>query len=396
GLGGYTVATLQEILDILRDTYCGKIGVEFRNIQNPVEREWLQEQMEGSRNKTQLSSQDKRRILLKLNVAEAFEKFLHTRYVGSKRFSLEGAETLIPMLDALLDEAAECGVQEAVMGMAHRGRLNVLASIIGKSYEKIFSEFEGYIDPHTPQGSGDVKYHLGASGWHESRTGKKISLTLASNPSHLEAVNPVVEGIVRAKQERIGGTNREKVFSVLIHGDAAFAGQGTVAETLNLSQLRGYRTGGTIHIVINNQIGFTTSPAQARSTPYATDIAKMLQVPIFHVNADDPEAAIHIVKLAIAYRQEFTKDVVIDLICYRRHGHSEVDEPSYTHPLLYKKIEKHLSVRQIYTDLLLRSKELEPKEAEEMFADFRERFEQALQTVKSLQSSVVRGQSPAV
>jgi len=386
GLGGQAVATLRDILDILRETYSGKIGVEYRNIQDPEQKQWLQERMEQSRNKSQLSSRMKRHILLKLNAAEAFEKFLHTRYVGYKRFSLEGAETLIPMLDALLDEAAEQNVQEVVMGMAHRGRLNVLANIIGKSYEKIFSEFEGYLDPHTPQGSGDVKYHLGASGYHESLTGKKISLSLASNPSHLEAVNPVVEGMARAKQERMGDIRWEKVLPLLIHGDAAFAGQGIVAETLNLSQLRGYRTGGTIHIVINNQIGFTTSPTEARSTPYATDIAKMLQVPIFHVNGDDPEAAVHVVKLALDYRQKFKKDVVIDLICYRRHGHSEVDEPSYTHPLLYKKIEQHPSVRQIYTEMLLRNKELQPEEAEEMAADFRERFEQALEVVKSLQS----------
>jgi 2-oxoglutarate dehydrogenase E1 component len=389
GLGGQSVATLRDILDTLRETYCGKIGVEYRNIQNPEQKLWLQERMESCRNKTQLSREAKRRILLRLNAAEAFEKFLHTRYVGYKRFSLEGAETLIPMLDTLLEEAAEQGVVEIVMGMAHRGRLNVLANIIGKSYEKIFSEFEGYIDPTTPQGSGDVKYHLGATGFYESPTGKKINLSLASNPSHLEAVNPVVEGMARAKQERIGDINRKKVIPVLIHGDAAFAGQGIVAETLNLSQLRGYRTGGTVHIVINNQIGFTTSPEQARSTLYATDIAKMLQVPIFHVNGDDPEAAIHVVKLAFAYRQKFATDVVIDLICYRRHGHSEVDEPSYTHPVLYKKIQEHPSVRQIYTEQLLRNNELKPEEAEEMAADFRKRFEQALEVVKSLQPTTI-------
>lgn len=389
GLGGQSVATLRDILDTLRETYCGKIGVEYRNIQNPEQKLWLQERMESCRNKTQLSREAKRRILLRLNAAEAFEKFLHTRYVGYKRFSLEGAETLIPMLDTLLEEAAEQGVVEVVMGMAHRGRLNVLANIIGKSYEKIFSEFEGYIDPTTPQGSGDVKYHLGATGFYESPTGKKINLSLASNPSHLEAVNPVVEGMARAKQERIGDINRKKVIPVLIHGDAAFAGQGIVAETLNLSQLRGYRTGGTVHIVINNQIGFTTSPEQARSTLYATDIAKMLQVPIFHVNGDDPEAAIHVVKLAFAYRQKFATDVVIDLICYRRHGHSEVDEPSYTHPVLYKKIQEHPSVRQIYTEQLLRNNELKPEEAEEMAADFRKRFEQALEVVKSLQPTTI-------
>jgi 2-oxoglutarate dehydrogenase E1 component len=388
GLAGEKIATLHEILNILQETYCEKVGVEYRNIQNPVEKKWLQERMEQSRNKTPIPSAVKRHVLLKLNAAEAFEKFLHARYVGTKRFSLEGAETLIPMLDALLEHASELGIQEIVMGMAHRGRLNVLANIIGKSYEKIFSEFEGYIDPHTIQGSGDVKYHLGASGYYESPAGKKLNLTLASNPSHLEAVNPVVEGMVRAKQERVGGINRERVISVLIHGDAAFAGQGIVAETLNLSQLRGYRTGGTIHIVINNQIGFTTSPKEARSTPYATDIAKMLQVPIFHVNGDDPEAAVHVVKLALDYRQKFTKDVVIDMICYRRHGHSEVDEPSYTHPLLYKKIEAHPSVRKIYADKLLRNKELEIKEAEEMAADFNKRFEQAVEIVKSLQSPI--------
>src|SRR5207245_761244 len=270
-------------------------------------------------NHDSLDGATKRRILMKLNDAEAFEKFLHTQYLRPKRFSLEGAESLIPMLDFLFNSAADAGAVEAVIGMAHRWRLNVLANILGKSYEKIFNEFEGDIDPNTTQGSGDVKYHLGADGVHQTPGGSFMKLTLASNPSHLEAVDPIVEGMVRAKQKLIGDRNRAWVLPVLIHGDAAFAGQGVVAETLNLSQLRGYRTGGTIHLVINNQIGFTTGPESARSSMYATDVAKAVQAPIFHVNGDDPEACIRAMKLAYEFRQQFHKDVVIDMICYRRH-----------------------------------------------------------------------------
>src|SRR5437868_4511324 len=296
GLCGKLTAKLRDILDTLRETYCGKIGPEYMHISETVQKRWLQDRMEPSRNKQNLDLATKRRILMKLNDAEAFEKFLHTKYVGHKRFSLEGAETVIPMLDYLFTEATSDGVQEAVVGMSHRGRLNVLANTLGKSYEKIFNEFEGDVDPNTTQGSGDVKYHLGADGMHQTPGGSFMKLTLASNPSHLEAVDPIVEGMARAKQKLIADKNRAWVLPVLIHGDAAFAGQGVVAETLNLSQLRGYRTGGTIHLVINNQIGFTTGPEAARSSMYATDVAKMVQAPIFHTNRDDPEACIRAMK----------------------------------------------------------------------------------------------------
>ncbi|HEY8182393.1 MAG TPA: multifunctional oxoglutarate decarboxylase/oxoglutarate dehydrogenase thiamine pyrophosphate-binding subunit/dihydrolipoyllysine-residue succinyltransferase subunit, partial [Thermoanaerobaculia bacterium] len=354
GLCGRMTAKLRDILDTLRETYCGKIGPEYMHIQETVQKKWLQDRMEPTRNHDNLDGATKRRILVKLNDAEAFEKFLHTKYVGHKRFSLEGAESTIPMLDYLFNAAVENGTVESVIGMAHRGRLNVLANILGKSYEKIFHEFEGDVDPNTTQGSGDVKYHLGADGTHQSPDGKTLKLTLASNPSHLEAVDPIVEGMARAKQTLIQDDQRKRVLPVLIHGDAAFAGQGVVAETLNLSQLKGYRTGGTVHIVINNQIGFTTGPEAARSSVYATDVAKAVQAPIFHVNGDDPEACIRAIRLAYEFRQQFSKDVVIDMLCYRRHGHNEGDEPSLTQPRMYKAIKEHRSVRKIYTEQLLR------------------------------------------
>ncbi|HET7711866.1 MAG TPA: multifunctional oxoglutarate decarboxylase/oxoglutarate dehydrogenase thiamine pyrophosphate-binding subunit/dihydrolipoyllysine-residue succinyltransferase subunit, partial [Thermoanaerobaculia bacterium] len=377
GLCGRLTAKLRDILDTLRDTYCGKIGPEYMHIQETVQKRWLQDRMEPARNKQPLEPATKRRILKKLNDAEAFERFLHTKYVGHKRFSLEGAESVIPMLDFLFTEAADAGVQEAVIGMAHRGRLNVLANILGKSYEKIFNEFEGDVDPNTTQGSGDVKYHLGAEGVHEADSGKSLKLTLASNPSHLEAVDPIAEGMVRAKQMLRGDTKREQVIPVLLHGDAAFAGQGVVAETLNLSQLKGYRTGGTVHIVINNQIGFTTGPESARSSVYATDVAKMVQAPIFHVNGDDPEACVRAMKLAFEFRQQFHKDVVIDMLCYRRHGHNEGDEPSLTQPKMYKLIKEHRSVRKVYTETLLRRGDLDPKEAEEWLDQFQAKLQEA-------------------
>ncbi len=377
GLAGKPHATLREILEILRATYCGSIGVEYMFNQDPVQKAWLQERMEPKRGGKDTQPEDRRRILEKLSAAEGLEKFLHTRFVGHKRFSLEGAETLIPILDELLNKAGDSGVGEIIIGMAHRGRLNVLSNTIGKSLEKLFSEFEGNIDPSTTQGSGDVKYHLGAQGTHVTLRGNSITVALAPNPSHLEAVNPVVEGIVRANQDRRGDIARERVIPVLIHGDAAFAGQGIIAETLNLSQLQGYRTGGTIHIIINNQIGFTTTPDDARSTPYSTDVAKMVQAPIFHVNGDDPEAAIKVTRLALEYRQRFKKDVVIDMFCYRRHGHNEGDEPSYTQPLLYKKIREHLSARHLYAERLLRFELLNQKELDTIQEAVRERYEEA-------------------
>ncbi len=354
GFGGLKVATLRQILDILQKTYCEKIGVEYMHIQNPAEKIWLQSKMEPVKNKPSFDLQLKKRILNKLIEAETFEHFIHTKFIGHKRFSLEGSETVIPVLDMLLNAANEEGIHEVVFGMAHRGRLNVLANVIGKSYESIFSEFEDIQDPNSIEGSGDVKYHLGATGRYKTNNGKSIAVSIASNPSHLEWVNPVAEGIVRAKQNRLGDQKEHrKIMSVLIHGDAAFAGQGIVAETLNLSQLSGYRTGGTIHIIINNQIGFTTTPEDARSSQYATDVAKMIQSPIFHVNGDDPEAALWVTKLAFEFRQIFKKDVVIDLFGYRRHGHNEGDEPGFTQPLLYDKIKNHPSVREIYSNALV-------------------------------------------
>jgi multifunctional 2-oxoglutarate metabolism enzyme len=377
GLCGRQTSTLRSILETLRETYCGRIGPEYMHIQEPKQKKWLQDRMEPGRNALSLDGIMKRRILMKLNDAEAFERFLHTKYVGHKRFSLEGAESLVPMVDHLLNLAAGAGVQEVVIGMAHRGRLNVLANVLGKSYEKIFSSFEGDIDPNTTQGSGDVKYHLGAEGTHSTPDGEELQLTLASNPSHLEAVDPIVEGMVRAKQELLVDRRHEKVVPLLLHGDAAFAGQGVVAETLNLSQLSGYRTGGTVHIVINNQIGFTTGPEAARSSVYATDVAKMVQAPIFHVNGDDPEACVRAVKLAFEFRQEFRKDVVIDMVCYRRHGHNEGDEPSLTQPRMYKSIKEHRSVRKLYTETLLRKGDIDPEEAEQWLAQFQNKLQEA-------------------
>ncbi len=367
GFSGLKTATLRQILEILQKTYCEKIGVEYMHIQNPAEKVWLQSKMEPIQNIPDFSPEVKKRILDKLIIAETFEHFIHTKFIGHKRFSLEGSETLIPVLDLLLDEASQASMLEVVLGMAHRGRLNVLANIIGKSYESILSEFEDIPDPNSIAGSGDVKYHLGATGKFKTRSGKMITVSVASNPSHLEWVNPVVEGIVRAKQTRLGDNKaHRKVLSVLIHGDAAFAGQGIVAETLNLSQLSGYRTGGTVHIIINNQIGFTTTPEDARSSVYASDVAKMIQAPIFHVNGDDPEASLWVTRLAFEYRQIFKKDVVIDLFGYRRHGHNEGDEPGFTQPLLYDIIKSHSSVKDIYEKMLLEKDSLSEDEIKKM------------------------------
>ncbi|MEO8665817.1 MAG: multifunctional oxoglutarate decarboxylase/oxoglutarate dehydrogenase thiamine pyrophosphate-binding subunit/dihydrolipoyllysine-residue succinyltransferase subunit [Ignavibacteria bacterium] len=366
GLAGLRTATLRKILEILYQTYCDKIGVEFKHIQDPEQKNWLQELMERTRNTPEFSPEEKKHILFKLSEAENFEKFIDKKYIGHKRFSLEGSETIIPTLDYLLQCASDNGVEELVMGMAHRGRLNVLANIIGKSMSAIFSEFEGHIDPASAQGSGDVKYHLGASGTYHTHDGNEIKVSVASNPSHLEFVNPVVEGIVRAKQMRGEDQDRDLTIPVLIHGDAAVAGEGIVAETLNLSQLHGYRTGGTIHIIINNQIGFTTAPIDARSSLYASDVAKMIQAPIFHVNGDDPEATLMVTRLAYDYRMRFHKDVVIDVFGYRRLGHNEADEPAFTQPLMYKTIRSHPSVKEIYKKKLLEEKVITPEEVEQM------------------------------
>jgi len=359
------LATLRQILETLRQTYCGKIGCEFMNIQIPEQKRWLQLRMEPTGNRWPLEPATRLRALERVVEAEEFEHFLHTRFVGHKRFSLEGSESAIVILDEILDRAANNGVHETVIGMAHRGRLNVLANIVGKSMVQVFSEFEGG-DPNSTQGSGDVKYHLGASGVRKSTTGKEIIVSVAFNPSHLEAVDPVVEGIVRPKQDRLGDTQRARVIPILVHGDAAFAGQGIVAETLNLSQLEGYTTGGTIHLVINNQIGFTTNPDEARSTPYSTDVARMVQAPIFHVNGDDPEACVRVAQMAYDYRQRFKKDVVIDMFCYRRHGHNEADDPSYTQPILYRKIRQHPSVATLYSETLIREGIVESSRVDQM------------------------------
>ena len=363
GLGDVPgVSTLRETLETLRRTYCNKVGVEYMHIQYPEQKVWLQHRMEPPSSHAPLDEATRRRILERLLQAEMFEQFLGTRFVGQKRFSLEGSETTIAILDELTERSANSNVHEVVVGMAHRGRLTVLANVIGKRMAQIFSEFEGNIDPNSTQGSGDVKYHLGASSVRTSSKGKEVVVTLAPNPSHLEAVNPVVEGIVRPKQERLGDIKRERVIPVLIHGDAAFAGQGIVMETLNLSQLDGYTTGGTIHLVINNQIGFTTNPNDARSSSYCTDIARMVQAPIFHVNGDDPEACFRVAQIAFDFRQEFKRDIVIDMICYRRHGHNEGDDPSYTQPLMYKLIKNHPSVTAQYSERLVRENVLSAAE----------------------------------
>jgi len=372
GLAGqHGTMSLRTILDTLRETYCRHIGVEYMHIQEHEIRAWLQERMERGRNSDPLDREMQLRVLGRLNAAEAFERFLHTSYVGHKRFSLEGAETVIPMLDVLFTDAEAAGVVESYIAMAHRGRLNVLANVLGVSYGQIFREFEGEVDPESMHGSGDVKYHIGARGTHRSPAGADMTVTVASNPSHLEAVDPVVEGMVRARQDVLGDSTRKRVLPVLIHGDAAFSGQGVVAETLNLSQLKGYRTGGTVHLIINNQIGFTAGPIDLRSSPYASDVARGVQAPIFHVNGDHPEDAVRAMRLAFAFRQQFQRDVVVDLICYRRWGHNEGDDPSYTHPTLYAKIENHRSVRKLYTEQLMRRGDLGMAEAERALEDFR-------------------------
>jgi 2-oxoglutarate dehydrogenase E1 component len=376
GFGGGANARLRDVLDLLRDSYCRTIGVEYMHLHERAQRRWMQTRLESGYAKP--SPEQQLQILHSLNAAEAFETFLQTKYVGQKRFSLEGAESLIPLLSAILTRAADEGLDEVGIGMAHRGRLNVLANIAGKSYSQIFAEFEGNQDPRSVQGSGDVKYHLGTEGMFTAPDGEQTRVYLAANPSHLEAVNGVLEGIVRAKQDRIDlGGRGFSVLPVLIHGDAAFAGQGVVTETLNLSQLRGYRTGGTVHIIINNQIGFTTGPSYSRSTLYCTDIAKGLQLPIFHVNGDDPEAVARVGELAFEWRQEFNKDVIIDLVCYRRRGHNEGDDPSMTQPVMYRLIEKKRSVRKLYTESLIGRGDLTVEQGEAALQHFHAELERA-------------------
>ena len=382
-LGGIKRAPLNDIIAHLTATYCAQIGVEYIHIQDRAVRRWLQNEMEPRANKPNLSATQKRDLVQNLVDAELFETFLHTRYRGQKRFSLEGAETLIPSFHHLVEVAPEHGVEEIVVGMAHRGRLNVLANILDKSYAEIFGEFEDSYIPESFAGDSDVKYHKGYSSDHVNGLGHSVHIALLANPSHLEAVDPVVEGKARAKQLQRGDTEtRQKVLPFLVHGDAAFAGQGIVAETFNLSQLPGYHTGGTIHFIINNQIGFTATPKESRSTVYATDVAKIVEAPIFHVNGDDPEACAYVTELALRFRQKFHRDVVIDMICYRRHGHNEGDEPAFTQPLMYKKIRVHPTVRNIYVDRLVAEGSLSAAEAQAIAEDFRARLEGSFDKVK--------------
>jgi len=379
--GGRRFMKLRNILGILRDSYCRTVGIEYMHIQDPDQRKWVQERVERSHEKP--PPQEQLRILHKLNQAEAFETFLQTKFVGQKRFSLEGGETTIPLLDEICEAAAESALDEVCIGMAHRGRLNILVNIVGKNIRQIFREFEGNIDPRTVQGSGDVKYHLGAQGEFSASSGNTIKVSVAANPSHLETVDPVLEGIARAKQDLLNRGADYPVLPLLLHGDAAFAGQGVVAETLNLSQLRGYRTGGSIHVVVNNQVGFTTSPAASRSSLYCTDVARMVQAPIFHVNGDDPEACIRVARLAFEYRQAFNKDVVIDLVCYRRRGHNEGDDPSYTQPLMYDLIEGKRSVRKLYTEALVGRGDITVEEAESALRDYQQQLERVFTEVRA-------------
>ncbi|XVV02914.1 multifunctional oxoglutarate decarboxylase/oxoglutarate dehydrogenase thiamine pyrophosphate-binding subunit/dihydrolipoyllysine-residue succinyltransferase subunit [Actinosynnema sp. CA-248983] len=395
GFAGQERMKLRDILGVLRNSYCRTVGVEYMHILDPEERLWIQERVEVPHEKPPASVQ--KYILSKLNAAEAFETFLQTKYVGQKRFSLEGGETVIPLLDAVLDKAAEHELDEVVIGMPHRGRLNVLANIVGKPISQIFREFEGNLDPGQAHGSGDVKYHLGAEGKYFRMFGDgetKVSLT--ANPSHLEAVDPVLEGIVRAKQDMLDkGGEGFTVLPVALHGDAAFAGQGVVAETLNLALVRGYRTGGTVHVVVNNQVGFTTAPEHSRSSKYSTDVAKMIGAPVFHVNGDDPEACYWVAKLAVDYRQAFNKDVVIDMVCYRRRGHNEGDDPSMTQPAMYDVIDTKRSVRKIYTESLIGRGDISVEEAEKALQDFSSQLEHVFNEVRELEKHPIKA-SPSV
>ena len=360
-----TPLTIRELFQRLRDTYCRSIGVQYMHIGNLNVRQWLQRRMEGSQNRLQVSRAEQLRILTRLTDAVVFEEFLRAKFPGAKTFSLEGCETLVPLLDLAIEKAGHLGVKAIVAGMGHRGRLNVLTHIIGKNPCEIFREFADD-EPERWLGGGDVKYHLGHSGDWTMADGRKIHLSLCFNPSHLEFVDPVVPGRVRAKQERCNDRDRRQVLGLLIHGDAAFAGEGVVQETLNMSRLPGYSVGGILHVIVNNQIGFTTPPAQGRSTLYPTDVARMLQVPIFHVNGEDPEAVAQVVQLAMDFRAEFQSDVFIDMYGYRRLGHNETDEPAFTQPALYQKIAERPNVRDSYLEHLLESKMVTRAEADKI------------------------------
>ncbi|MEO1306396.1 MAG: 2-oxoglutarate dehydrogenase E1 component, partial [Pseudomonadota bacterium] len=367
---GLQIASIRQILDIVKRTYCGTFALQYMHISNPEEASWLKERIEGYGKEIQFTREGRKAILNKLVEAEGFEKFLHVKYMGTKRFGLDGGESLVPAMEQIIKRGGALGIQDIVIGMPHRGRLSVLANVMSKPYRAIFNEFQGgSFKPEDVDGSGDVKYHLGASSDREF-DGNTVHLSLTANPSHLEAVNPVVLGKARAKQDQLIDPDRTKVLPILLHGDAAFAGQGVVAECFGLSGLRGHRTGGTIHIVVNNQIGFTTAPHFSRSSPYPTDIALMVEAPIFHVNADDPEAVVHAARVAIEFRQKFHKDVVIDMICYRRFGHNEGDEPMFTNPLMYKKIKTHKTTLTLYTERLVKDGLIPEGEIEDMKAAF--------------------------
>ena len=396
GLGGVTRAPLRDIVTSVRDIYCGKIGLEYMHIQEPAKKAWVRNRFESHYFNLQFSRETKLRVFRQLVRAEIFESFLGTKFLGQKRFSLEGAEVLISMLHTMVDKAVEHRASEMYMGMAHRGRLNVLVNLLNKSAEQVFREFEGIADPESNfHGSGDVKYHLGADGEVASSSGRPVRITLASNPSHLEAVDPVVEGMARARLDQLEDDKYRKVIPVLIHGDSAFAGQGVVSETLNLANLKGYSTGGTIHIIINNQIGFTTLPDDARSTPYASDVSKMLQVPAIHVNADDPEAVLRATIFAMDYRAEFNQDVVIDLLCYRKYGHNETDEPAFTQPVLYKKIRSLRPWSEYFAEQLVRDEVLNKEEAEEIRSSEREALNRAYEA-RNESTNNGNGQQPHV
>ncbi len=388
GLAGRESSSLRDILDVLRRAYCGKVGIEYRHIQSKEQKIWIRDQIRRELVDPQpLPKEIKKQILWKLISAEQFERFLHTKYTGQKRFSLEGCETIIPTLDQLIELGAEKGVEDITLGMAHRGRLNVLANVVGHFCERIFAAFEGSVHPSFPADEGDVKYHQGAIGERETAAGHKVKIIVSPNPSHLEFVDPVVEGMVRAKHDAMDKPREEAIdiaMPVLLHGDAAFAGQGIVMETLNLADLKGYRTGGTIHIIINNQIGFTTSPEKGRSTIYSTDVAKMTQLPIFHINGDDPEAAFRMVRIGLDYRQEYNKDIVLDIVGFRRLGHNEGDEPSYTQPLMYQRVKAHRGVRSIYADRLVSEGTLTEAEVKEMVDERVRRYEDAWQRAKKV------------
>ncbi len=391
GFAGAEYKKLRDVLSVLRDAYCRHVGVEYTHILEPEQQKWLQDRVEMKHHKPTVAQQ--KYILSKLNAAEAFETFLQTKYVGQKRFSLEGAESVIPMMDAAIDQCAEHALDEVVIGMPHRGRLNVLANIVGKPYSQIFSEFEGNLNLSQAHGSGDVKYHLGATGVYIQMFGDNdIQVSLTANPSHLEAVDPVLEGLVRAKQDLLDRGDSDEGFSVvpmMLHGDAAFAGQGVVAETLNLALLPGYRVGGTIHIIVNNQIGFTTSPECSKSSEYPTDVAKMIGAPIFHVNGDDPEACEWVARLAVDFRQQFKKDVIIDMLCYRRRGHNEGDDPSMTNPAMYDVIDTKRGVRKSYTEALIGRGDISMKEAEDALRDYQGQLERVFNEVRDLEKHPV-------